>query len=259
MTFQDVLLLILVIGLPIVWLLAEFRAGRSVRITLGVLAILFSVGCSVVVTTRVVGVISRFAYDEYNHWYGNVTSDLISTTVEQVEDGQLDRVMKVLRAMKAQYHPGHGNRADYQSLVTDATARMRGDVGIPKSSEWDGALFDNSTWLGHWEDDSGYWIVIDDGEQPFDIIRSGYPRIKMESVTISDDRSVLTFHNGTTWRHTLTLINKYEAKHEWFDLKQKNVWRTDHLHKLIRASRAQRKMTQQEHLRASAGSAKAPG
>ncbi len=239
MTLPAMLILFAVIGLPVAWLVAEVRGKRPARITLGVLAILCSFGVAVII-----GMLSEL---NYNAWYGGATKDLIDTTVTQIEDGQFDRVMTVLRSLNRQYRPTYENRANYRELVEDATARMKGDAEISNGGPWDAPPFEHATWVGHWENDTGFWIVINDVERPFDIIRSGFPRLKMENVSLSEDCRTLTFYDfeGTQCRHTLTLVNKYEAKHEWFDLEKQAVWDVDHLHKLVRPTPEQRKMTQQ--------------
>ena len=237
MTLPAMFILLAVIGLPVAWLIAEFKLKRPVRITLGVLAILCSFGVA-----AIIGMLSEL---NYNAWYGSATKDLIDTTVNQIEDGQLDRVMTILRSLNRQYHPTYENRANYRELVEDATARMKGDVEISSGGAWNAPPFEHATWVGHWENDTGFWIVINDVGRPFDIIRSGYPRMKMETVSLSEDCRTLTFHEESRWRHTLTLINKYEAKHEWFDLEKQSVWQTDLLHRLIRPTPEQRTMTQQ--------------
>lgn len=45
--------------------------------------------------------------------------------------------------------------------------------------------------------------------------------------------------------HELTLKNKYEATHVWYDMTNSRVWQTDTLHKLRRATPEQRAFTQQ--------------
>lgn len=181
----------------------------------------------------------------YNASYGGATGDLISTSLKQIEDGHLDRVLKVWRGLDRQYHPTCENRAQYKELVNQATSRMRGDVSIDAGSPWDASVFTAKTWLGHWEDGHGYWIVINDNGQPFDILQSGQPRPKVHSVSVSPNYTVLKFREGDQWLHTLTLKNKYEASYEWFDLKKGSVWEKRPIYKLIRASDEQRKMTEQ--------------
>ena len=63
---------------------------------------------------------------------------------------------------------------------------------------------------------------------------------------MSPDFTVLKFKEGDQWLHTLRLRNKYEASYEWTDLEKGAVWKTNPIHKLIRASDQQKKMTQQD-------------
>ena len=237
LTPLGLLLLALLFGLPIGWLVSEFRGGRVLRIGLGVLALGF---CSFCIWT-LVSITKTF---NYNAWYGGATGDLISTSVREIDEGHFDRVLVVWRSLDRQYHPTYENRAHYRELVEEATRRMRGEVPIEKGSAWDASPFTSETWVGHWEDDNGYWIVINDLRKPFDILRSGDPPTEMESVSATPDFTVVKFKEGTEWLHTLTLKNKYEATHEWFDLEKGSVWKTDTMHKLIRASEAQKRMTQ---------------
>jgi hypothetical protein len=241
------LLIAIIIALPIAWLVSEFRAKRGLRIALGVLAIGITATCSwflgFVLTTL-----------NHNAWYGGATGDLIRTSLLQIEDGHLDRVLKVWRGLDQQYHPTYENRARYDELVKEATLRMRGDVPIEAGSPWDASVFRSETWVGHWEEDYGYWIVIKDivlGDRgtPFEILRSGDPPTEMQSVSVSPDFTVLKFKEGDQWSHKIALTSKYEASHEWFDLQKGAVWETRPMHKLIRASDEQKRMTQQEEKR----------
>jgi hypothetical protein len=98
---------------------------------------------------------------------------------------------------------------------------------------------------GHWETDTGYWIVVSGWRgSDLEVWPSGNPPDWMEAATLSGDRGTLTFKEGNDWRHTLNLKNKYEASHEWFDLAHDRVWRTETMHKLIRASEEQKRQTQ---------------
>ena len=113
------------------------------------------------------------------------------------------------------------------------------------NSRWDVPVFSWRTWVGHWEDDTGYWIVIDDLGHPLDIWRSGGPPTRMQSVSLSDDSRVLKFEEDGRWLHTLTLKNKYEATHEWFDLGKQAVWRVEPMNKLRKATEEEKQITQQ--------------
>lgn len=94
MSAFGLLLITIFVTLPIAWLITEFRAKRPVRITFGILALLssFSVAAFVCMLSRL----------KYNAWYGGATKDLVGTTIEQIEDGHLDRVLKVLRGLDSQ-------------------------------------------------------------------------------------------------------------------------------------------------------------
>lgn len=227
----------IIIALPIAWLVSEFRGSRALRISLGIMAI-------GVMATCIWGLSSVLTRFNYNAWYGGATGDLISTSLQQIEDGHLDRVLKVWRGLDQQYRPTYENRAHYNELVKEATARMRGDVPIEVGSAWGGSAFGSENWLGHWEDGYGYWIVVNDVARPFDVLQSGQPRAKIHDVLVSPDFRVLKFKEGDQWQHTLTLKNKYEANYEWFDLQKETVWQTRPVYKLIRASEEQKAMTQ---------------
>ncbi len=151
--------------------------------------------------------------------------------------------MSVLRRLNLDYQPTYENRANYDELVNEAVSQMKGDSEL-QGTKWDTSPFTRETWLGHWQNDTGFWIVIDH-IIGFDIVRSGDNMPKMTNVVISDDSRTITFTEGDQWRHELRLANKYEATHVWRHLDNDQVWQTDTLHKLIRATPDQRAFTQQ--------------
>lgn len=179
----------------------------------------------------------------YNAWYGGASKDLVDTTISEIEDGNIDRVMSVLRRLNLDYQPTYENRAHYDELVKDAVAEMKGDHDV-KGTKWDTSPFSRDTWLGHWENNAGFWIVINHVID-LDIVRSGDNMPKMTNVSLSNDFKTLTFTEGDQWQHELTLTNKYEAIHVWRDSADNSRWKTEVLHKLIRATPAQREFTQQ--------------
>lgn len=233
-----ILLILVIIALPVVWLVAEFKASRGVRIGLGACAF----ACAIIFTYGLATLLSTL---NYNATFGRATKSLVETSIAQIEDGHLDLVLKAWRALDAQYRPTYENRGGYQGLVESATRAMGGEPANPESSAWDIGPFNAKTWIGHWEDDFGFWILINDLDRPFDVTRSGAAPVRMHSVTVTEDHRVLKFKEGERFLHTLTIKNKYEASHEWFNLEQQKVWRTDSLHKLRRASDAEKAVTQQ--------------
>ncbi len=181
----------------------------------------------------------------YNAWYGSASKDLIDTTITQIEDGNIDHVMSVLRRLNLDYHPTYENRANYDELVKEAVSLMKGDFEL-QGTKWDTGPFTRETWLGHWQDDSNYWIVItqlaDAG-----IVQSGENFPKIRDFVVSADFKKITFAGGDQWLHELRLVNKYEALHVWRHLNDGKVWKVNSLHKLIRATSAQRQFTQQSN------------
>lgn len=233
-----VVIIVGLIALPTAWLLAEFKAGRPVRIALGVLALgmvgFLAFGLGTALTTF-----------NQNAWFGGATKQLVQTSIGQIEDGHSERVLNAWRALDAQYQPTYENRAGYKELVDGATKAMKADPAIASNLIRPGQPFNAKTWIGHWENDTGFWIVINEIGRQFDVTRSGDNPARMHTVTVSEDFKRVKFKEGEQWLHTLTLKNKYEASHEWFDLKEQRIWQTDTLHKLRRATDSERSVTQQ--------------
>lgn len=234
---QAIIILLIIICIPIGWLASEFSKHRSLRIALGLGAMASSMGVA-----SLVGMLSQL---NYNAWYGSASKDLIDTTITQIEDGNIDRVMSVLRRLNLDYHPTYENRANYDELVKEAVSLMKGDFEL-QGTKWDTGPFTRETWLGHWQDDSNYWIVItqlaDAG-----IVQSGEDFPKIRDFVVSADFKKITFAGGDQWLHELRLVNKYEALHVWRHLNDGKVWKENSLHKLIRATSAQRQFTQQSN------------
>lgn len=187
-----------------------------------------------------VGSLSRL---NYNSSYGGASKDLIETTVSQIENGEIDRVMSVLRRLNLDYKPTYENRAHYDELVRDAVEQMKGLADLD-GTRWDASPFTRETWNGHWENDTGFWLVIKrNGE--FQITRSGDTPPQIDKLIISDDFKSLAFIEGNQWSHELKLVNKFEATHTWKSLNNGSTWQSETLHKLVRATSEQRAFTLQ--------------
>ncbi|MGF1633886.1 MAG: hypothetical protein ACFCVE_08570 [Phycisphaerae bacterium] len=230
-----VIILLIVVALTLAWLVSEFGKSRRLRVVLGLAAIASAMGLA-----YLVGHLSRLSY---NAWYGGASHDLINTVVTEIEDGNIDRVMSVLRGLDLHYQPTYEHRAHYDELVNKAVSQMKGRDALPP--EWDAPPFTRQAWLGHWENDTGFWIVVNE-TSGFNVVRSGDGMPKMSHVVLSDDSATLAFTEGDRWRHELTLNNKYEATHVWRDLADNSVWQTDTLHKLRRTAPEQRASTQRK-------------
>jgi hypothetical protein len=237
MSLPAVIVLLIVVALPFAWFAAEFGERRSLRIGLGIAAIVSTMGVA-----YVLGELSRWNYDA---WYGAASKSLVDTTVQEIEDGNVDRVVSVLRRLNLDYRPTYENRTHYDELVEAAVLQMTADSERP-DPHWDTSPFARETWVGHWENDTSYWLVIDEFLDDLEIVRSGDNPPALTNIELSDDFRTLTFNEGDRWRHELTLHNKYEATHVWHDLTNNRVWRTETMYKLRRATPAQRAFTQQK-------------
>lgn len=236
---------LILIALPIAWLVSEFGQRRTLRIALGLATIV-----TPMVVAYHLGGMSRLSY---NIWYGAASKDLIDTTVTQIEDGNIDRVMSVLRRLNLDYQPTYENRAHYDEQVREAVSQMKGTHEL-QDTKWEPSPFTRDTWLGHWENDTGFWIVVNhkrdlDAAGPtldVAVVLYGDDMPEMTNLEATDEFRTLSFTEGDRWRHELTLNNKYEATHVRRDLANNSVWRTDTLHKLRRTTPDERAFTQQD-------------
>ena len=105
------LILTLVVVLPIAWLVSEFQPRKEIRIILGIAAISMAFGVA-----WIVGSLDRL---NSNIWYGAATKDLIQNTIVELENGNDDRVLTELRALRTKFHPTYETRAEYDKLVAD--------------------------------------------------------------------------------------------------------------------------------------------
>jgi len=105
------IILLLVIALPIAWLASEFQPRKGIRIALGVAAIAMSFGVA-----WIVGSLDRL---DSNMWFGAATKDLIQNTIVELENGNDERVLTALRALRSRFHPTYESRADYDKLVAE--------------------------------------------------------------------------------------------------------------------------------------------
>ena len=89
------------------------------------------------------------------------------------------------------------------------------------------------TWVGVWEDGTGYWIEISKDGSGFRVTRSGVP-VRLEFVSLSEDLSSLTYTEHRTsviYRHTLRLLSTDLLMDQWFDTTTGSVWRESKMRK----------------------------
>lgn len=111
------LIAVLAIGLPVAWVVSEFRGRLWIRLILGTISILLSFGIAVLV-----GSLERL---QSNTWFGTVSEGLIDATIDELEAGNQDGVLRELKTLRREYSPTYENRAGYDVLVAEAVARMR--------------------------------------------------------------------------------------------------------------------------------------
>jgi hypothetical protein len=111
------LVLSLLLVLPIAWLFAELKLGRTARITLGIISLIWVGFC----VAAFIGVTTTF---QYNSWYGNTTKDLVDESVRQLEMGNTNQVLRALINLQTNFQPTYENRARYNFLVSNAVLEM---------------------------------------------------------------------------------------------------------------------------------------
>ena len=101
------------------WIVSEFKGGRPVRLTLGVLAMIIMVTVTWLATLMVNQL-------NYNAWYGFATKELIDETIKGIESNNTTMVLTELKRFQASYHPTYENRAKFLPLVGETVERMKG-------------------------------------------------------------------------------------------------------------------------------------
>ena len=114
---QIAILLLITVTLPIVWFIAEFRAGVSVRRTLGVVTIVWSFGVA-----ALAGSIQNF---NANVYFTTATKDLLESSVQQLRAGKTEAVLREWARADDEFRPTYENRARYKQIVEQAIEGMK--------------------------------------------------------------------------------------------------------------------------------------
>jgi glucan phosphoethanolaminetransferase (alkaline phosphatase superfamily) len=117
-------LMIFCILLILFWIIAEFKFKKSwTRILFGALAfIAWLVFLNIAIP--VFHVLEKF---NYNANYGFASKQLIDTTIEKIESGETEKVLKSLKKLQEKFKPTYENRANYDKLVNEAVEEMKTD------------------------------------------------------------------------------------------------------------------------------------
>jgi len=118
------LLLVIVVGLPVAWFVAEFRGGAGLRRLLGVLAILSACGVAFIV-----GQLNRLSY---NAWYGAASKSLIDASIERLQQGDTDAVLSEWRKLQGRFKPTYEHRAHYDELVKETVRGLGESREVPR-------------------------------------------------------------------------------------------------------------------------------
>lgn len=108
--------LTLVVACPVAWLISEFQSRRGIRIGLGLAALATSF-----LLAAGVGSFERF---NSNAWFGEASKNLIDTTIDEIERGDTERLLKELKALQEQYQPTYEHRARYDELIKEFLSRL---------------------------------------------------------------------------------------------------------------------------------------
>ncbi len=110
------LILLLTIVLPIAWLASEFQDRRWIRV---------AAGCAALATSSLVAVgVGSLEHLNANAWYGGASKNLIDTTIEEIELGETERLLKELKILQEQFQPTYENRARYDKLIEEFMLRL---------------------------------------------------------------------------------------------------------------------------------------
>jgi hypothetical protein len=119
------LFLFLLFALPIAWLIAEFKSGRTTRVFLGIASFIWIGLC----VAGLIGVTTTF---HYNIWYGETTKGLIDESVRQLGVGNTNQVLKAFKQLQGSFQPTYENKANYNLLVSNAVNSMNQTSNVPR-------------------------------------------------------------------------------------------------------------------------------
>ena len=121
-----ILLIIITIAIIVAWLFSEFKTeNKWIRCLLGILALTFCIGLTVLIFRDLLNLSSSLAKFSYNEFYGETSERLIDTTIEQLEAGKKQEVLNSLKKLQEKFQPTYENKANYDKLVSDAIKDMK--------------------------------------------------------------------------------------------------------------------------------------
>jgi amino acid transporter len=110
--------LLIVLILPIAWFISELKnSKKSIRCTLGILAILSCFGVAVLA--------AQIVRLNYNIWYSSATAKLLDSTINQLENKETKFVIKELKTLREKIPVTYEFKGNYNELAAETTKKMK--------------------------------------------------------------------------------------------------------------------------------------
>ncbi len=230
--------LLVTVILPLLWLFAEFRAQKTFRMALGIIAFL----CSLAMIFLMAWV-TKIGLVQNN---SEAVHAVLEASISELEDGRVERTLYLLRDLNRGYKPVTRVQENYLNSLNETAALLTNaeplDPNILANTP-----FAKESWSGYWQSDSGRGFLIHPNYSQYDIYRDrtaeGVAPVKMASVSVSEDFKKLQFQESDLYRYTLTLENKYQAGVEIYHLDSRKTEKIQTLRKLVLPTAEQMKYT----------------
>jgi hypothetical protein len=105
------------IALPVSWGIAEFKAKPAVRRVIGLMALLWSFAVA-----SFVGALQQLGADTF---FSQASKDLLTASVEQLEAGRTEAVLREWSRADGAYRPSYEDREYYRWIVDRAIEGMK--------------------------------------------------------------------------------------------------------------------------------------
>ena len=116
-----IILPIITILIAISWFISEFTTKKKwLRCLLGISALILC-AISIEQWTAISSILKKF---NYNAYYGFASKQLVNTTIERLESGETETVLKSLKKLQEDFRPTYETKADYCELVSKAVKDM---------------------------------------------------------------------------------------------------------------------------------------
>lgn len=226
--------LLVTVILPLFWLIAEFKAQKTFRMALGIIAFV----CALVM----IFLMSWITKIEILSPTAESLHKFIETVSDKLEDGNIQKTLSILKVYDAQYDKTTSAQEKYLSELENIPAKLKANepAYLPEDQN---ATFSKETWNGLWSNDRTNWFYISPNYANYDIFKDGKPPVTMIKVSVSEDFTLLSFQDSDKFRHTLKLHNKYQAEHECYDLLNKKIITNETITKFVFPSEDQMKYT----------------